>query len=76
MAGMPTGATADISVAGVIVLTQRAMVELNFNGETFLLLVGDKVPGTDWVVGSVRSDNVILKSGSKRRSFAVSTGGR
>ena len=76
MAGMPTESGSDISVVGVIVLSKRAMVELNLNGETFLLLAGDKVPGTAWEVSSVYSDSVVLKSGPKRRSFAVNTGGR
>lgn len=76
MAGMPMGVPPDISVTGVIILAKQAMAELHLNGETFLLLAGDKVPGTAWVVGSIRSDQVILTSGPKRRTLAVSTGGR
>lgn len=76
MGGMPAGAPPDIAVAGVIILSRQAMVELNLSGEKFLLLAGDKVPGTAWVVGSVRSDHVVLTSGSKRRTLAVNTGGR
>lgn len=78
MEAMPAARSAapsdEIAVSGVIVLASRAMAELQTGGDTFLLFVGDKVPGTPWVVKSIKADRVVLNSGQQSRSFNVAAG--
>ena len=50
------------------------MAELQTGGDTFLLFVGDKVPGTPWVVQSIKADRVVLNSGQQSRTFNVAAG--
>ena len=64
----------EITISGVIVLVSRAMVELKAHGETYLLLVGDKIPGTPWVVQSIKEDRVVLNSGRQSRTFNLTAG--
>ena len=64
----------EIAISGVIVLASRAMAELQTGGDTFLLFVGDKVPGTPWVVQSIKADRVVLNSGQQSRTFNVAAG--
>lgn len=71
-------ASKEILVTGVIALAHRSMAELSYLGETYLLLPGDPLPGTGWVVASIDASRVVLKSGrSRTRNLPVSpTGGR
>ena len=64
----------ELVVQGVMVSSKRSMVELSIKGRTVLLLSGDKVPGTAWIVTSIRQDLVILKSGTQRKIFNLYTG--
>jgi hypothetical protein len=64
----------EIAISGVIVLASRAMAELQTGRDTFLLFVGDKVPGTPWVVQSIKADHVVLSSGRQSRTFTVAAG--
>jgi hypothetical protein len=78
MEAMPAARSAapsdEIAISGVIVLASRAMAELQTGGNTFLLFVGDKVPGTPWVVQSIKADQVVLNSGRQSRTFNVAAG--
>lgn len=66
-----------IIVTGVIELATRAMVELETGGETHLLLKGDQVPGTPWMVASIDQKEVVLKASQSRatRKLPVPGGG-
>lgn len=50
-------------VNGVITLATRSMVDLRNDGVSHLLLPGDTVPGTPWVVSSISAQRVVLKAG-------------
>lgn len=67
-----------MSIVGVIALTSRSMVELVNDGETHLLLQGDTVPNTSWIVQTITPERVVLKTGrpSRTRTLAVPSEGR
>ena len=73
-AARPAAPSDEIAIAGVIVLASRAMVELQAHGDTYLLSVGDKVPGTSWVVQSIKADRVVVNSGTQSRTFNLAAG--
>jgi type IV pilus biogenesis protein PilP len=64
----------EIAVKGIMILSKRSMVELSVKGDTVLVLAGNKVPGTSWVVANIRQDQVILKSGTKSKLFDLYKG--
>ncbi len=66
-----------MAVNGVITLATRSMVDLRSDGVSHLLLPGDTVPGTPWVVSSINAQRVVLKAGKAQvRTLKVDERGR
>jgi hypothetical protein len=57
----------DIAVTGVIISPAVVLTEVVVDGIPFLLSLGQRVPGTRWLVNRVDADRVILSEEPRRR---------
>jgi len=56
-----------VTVAGVVVTPSKALAEVSVDGATYMLTVGQPVPGTPWSVTTVSSHRVVLSGGPGAR---------